>query len=48
LADQLTLLTLLVVVTSIVMHGISVTPLMAAYERRVERRRGSGASQPGR
>jgi sodium/hydrogen antiporter len=43
LADQLTLLTLLVVVTSIVMHGISVTPLMAAYERRVERRRGSAA-----
>ena len=33
LADQLTALTLSVVVTSIVVHGISVTPLMAAYER---------------
>ena len=33
LADQLTALTLSVVVTSIVVHGISVTPLMAAYEK---------------
>lgn len=33
LADQLIALTLSVVVTSIVVHGISVTPLMAAYER---------------
>jgi sodium/hydrogen antiporter len=33
LADQLVALTLSVVVTSIVVHGISVTPLMAAYER---------------
>jgi NhaP-type Na+/H+ or K+/H+ antiporter len=34
LADQLIMLTLAVVVASIVAHGISVTPLMAAYERR--------------
>jgi NhaP-type Na+/H+ or K+/H+ antiporter len=33
LADQLVVLTLSVVVTSIVVHGVSVTPLMAAYER---------------
>jgi sodium/hydrogen antiporter len=32
-ADVLTALTLSVVVTSIVVHGISVTPLMALYER---------------
>lgn len=32
-ADVLTALTLSVVVTSIVLHGISVTPLMALYER---------------
>jgi sodium/hydrogen antiporter len=38
LADQLTALTLAVVVTSIVVHGISVTPMMAAYERAVARR----------
>jgi NhaP-type Na+/H+ or K+/H+ antiporter len=38
LADQLTALTLAVVVTSIVVHGISVTPLMAAYERTIRRR----------
>ena len=38
LAEQLTALTLSVVVTSIVVHGISVTPLMAAYERARERR----------
>jgi NhaP-type Na+/H+ or K+/H+ antiporter len=35
LADQLMVLTLSVVVTSIVVHGISVTPLMAAYERKL-------------
>jgi sodium/hydrogen antiporter len=40
LADQLTALTLSVVVTSIVVHGISVTPLMAAYERSSKRHRG--------
>ena len=33
LADQLTALTLSVVVASIVVHGISVTPLMAMYEK---------------
>lgn len=33
LAERLTALTLSVVVTSIVLHGISVTPLMALYER---------------
>ena len=44
LADQLTALTLSVVVTSIVVHGISVTPLMSAYERARERR----ASRPSR
>ncbi len=38
LADQLVALTLSVVVTSIVVHGISVTPLMAAYERARTRR----------
>ncbi len=32
-------LTLAVIVTSIVVHGISVTPLMAAYERAMKRRR---------
>lgn len=35
LADRLAGLTLATVVTSIVVHGISVTPLMAVYERRV-------------
>jgi sodium/hydrogen antiporter len=39
LADQLTALTLSVVVASIVVHGISVTPLMAMYERTRGRRR---------
>jgi NhaP-type Na+/H+ or K+/H+ antiporter len=38
LADQLIALTLSVVITSIVVHGISVTPLMAAYERKVRAR----------
>ncbi|MBA3772188.1 MAG: sodium:proton antiporter [Ramlibacter sp.] len=41
LADQLTALTLSVVVTSIVVHGISVTPMMAAYEQTIKGRRGS-------
>lgn len=35
LAQQLTALTLAVVVASIVLHGISVTPLMALYEQRI-------------
>ncbi len=39
LAQQLTALTLSVVVASIVVHGISVTPLMAMYERTMHRRR---------
>jgi NhaP-type Na+/H+ or K+/H+ antiporter len=39
LADQLIALTLLVVVSSILLHGVSVTPLMAAYERALERKR---------
>ena len=42
LADQLVALTLSVVVTSIVVHGISVTPLMAAYERRIGAARTGG------
>jgi sodium/hydrogen antiporter len=37
LADQLVALTLSVVVVSIVVHGVSVTPMMAAYERAVRR-----------
>ncbi|NKE66012.1 sodium:proton antiporter [Ramlibacter sp. RBP-2] len=43
LAAQLTALTLSVVVTSIFVHGISVTPLMRAYERAMGRR---AASRP--
>jgi len=39
LADPLITLTLSVVVVSIVVHGISVTPLMAVYERATARRR---------
>ena len=38
LADRLTALTLSVVVTSIIVHGLSVTPMMAAYEKAVRRR----------
>ena len=46
-ADQLTSLTLLVVISSIVVHGISVTPLMAMYERTSGRRRARrGGSGP--
>lgn len=44
LADQLTALTLSVVVTSIVVHGISVTPLMGMYEKTMGRRRGRRAA----
>lgn len=40
LADRLVTLTLSVVVASIVVHGISVTPLMSAYERRMQRQHG--------
>jgi sodium/hydrogen antiporter len=39
LRDPLIALTLSVVVTSILLHGISVTPMMAAYEKTVRRRR---------
>lgn len=39
LADPLITLTLSVVVTSIVVHGISVTPMMAAYGKAAARRR---------
>ncbi len=38
LAAQLTALTLAAVVTSIFVHGISVTPLMTGYERALKRR----------
>ena len=49
LADVLTALTLSVVVTSIVVHGVSVTPLMAMYEQTIKRRgkRGSAAKRGG-
>jgi NhaP-type Na+/H+ or K+/H+ antiporter len=39
LADKITSLTLSVVVASIFVHGISVTPMMAAYERTMARKR---------
>ena len=39
LADQVIALTLAMIVASIIVHGISVTPLMALYERAVARRR---------
>lgn len=39
LADQITRLTLMVVTASIIVHGISVTPLMKIYEHRLEKRR---------
>lgn len=39
LRDPLIALTLSVVVTSIMVHGISVTPMMAAYERTLRNRR---------
>ncbi len=41
LVAPLTALTLSVVVTSIVVHGLSVTPMMAAYERATRRERKS-------
>jgi NhaP-type Na+/H+ or K+/H+ antiporter len=47
LAAQLTGLTLAVVVTSIFVHGISVTPLMAAYERAIGRGGGRAPPAPG-
>ena len=39
LRDPLIALTLSVVVTSILLHGISVTPMMSAYERALKRRK---------
>ena len=46
-ADQLTSLTLLVVISSIVVHGISVRALMAMYQRTSGRRRARrGGSGP--
>jgi NhaP-type Na+/H+ or K+/H+ antiporter len=39
LAAVMVALTLSVVVASIVLHGVSVTPMMAAYEKRVKKRR---------
>lgn len=39
MAEQLTTLTLSVVVTSIVLHGVSVTPLMLSYQRLPGRKR---------
>jgi NhaP-type Na+/H+ or K+/H+ antiporter len=39
LASVMVALTLSVVVASIVLHGVSVTPMMAAYEKRVKKRR---------
>jgi NhaP-type Na+/H+ or K+/H+ antiporter len=39
LAEQLTALTLSVVVASIVVHGVSVTPLMTIYEQRIRGKR---------
>jgi NhaP-type Na+/H+ or K+/H+ antiporter len=44
LAEQLTALTLSVVVASIVVHGISVTPLMAMYGKTTARRRERSAA----
>jgi NhaP-type Na+/H+ or K+/H+ antiporter len=46
LAQQLTVMTLSVIVASIVLHGISVTPMMAAYEKTLARRRGARSSPP--
>jgi NhaP-type Na+/H+ or K+/H+ antiporter len=48
LANQLTSITLSVVVASILLHGISVTPLMAMYERTMtsRRRQRRGPAQP--
>ncbi|MDB5941575.1 MAG: putative Na+/H+ and antiporter, NhaP type [Ramlibacter sp.] len=44
LAAELASLTLAVVVASIVVHGISVTPLMAMYEQTMERRKSRSAA----
>jgi NhaP-type Na+/H+ or K+/H+ antiporter len=39
LADQVVAVTLTVIVASIVLHGLSVTPLMTLYQRTIARRR---------
>ncbi|HEY0887227.1 MAG TPA: sodium:proton antiporter [Ramlibacter sp.] len=39
LADQVVTLTLTVIVASIIVHGLSVTPLMTVYQRTIARRR---------
>lgn len=44
LANELASLTLTVIVASIVVHGISVTPLMAMYEQTIDRRRQRNAA----
>ncbi|HWI81835.1 cation:proton antiporter [Ramlibacter sp.] len=46
LVDALTALTLSVVVASIVVHGVSVTPLMAGYERALRGRRSATRRDP--
>jgi len=42
LANRLTAITLAVVVASVVLHGVSVTPLMLRYERRKRKERSPG------
>ncbi len=46
LAQEITGLALTAVAVSIVLHGVSVTPLMALYTRRMARRRGSVVKSP--
>ncbi|MES3003007.1 MAG: sodium:proton antiporter [Pseudomonadota bacterium] len=48
IADPLVALTLAVVVTSIIVHGISVTPMMAAYERASRAARGKRGPRAGK
>ena len=47
LADRLVALVLTTVAASVVLHGISVTPLMAHYGRVTRRSEGSSAGLPG-
>jgi NhaP-type Na+/H+ or K+/H+ antiporter len=47
LAGELVALTLSVVVTSIIVHGLSVTPMMAAYEKTMRRRGSRRGGGPG-
>jgi sodium/hydrogen antiporter len=46
-ADELIAITLAVVAVSIVLHGISVTPLMDLYARRMARRGAAGSAKSG-